>query len=114
MRPGAEGLSLSLVDRFFDPNDEQAIREASVTANIDAAGRLGEGPRLEAERWYTLEFRWSVDPPACRVFVDGKLAAHTTPGDREVGTASYLRLRSTAAGIDEAGFLVESVQVAAE
>jgi hypothetical protein len=85
------------------PSPEGAGREKTV----EVTGRVD----LEANRWYTLALDWNAERGMCRVFVDGHQAAAIEQLNSTPIGVSYLRLASTAAGADEAGFLVERVDV---
>jgi hypothetical protein len=105
---GFGGARITLADRFFDPCDDQGEEKSPFSFEIAQDGRLGGSSHLEYGRWHTLELIWS-EFGACTVELDGKLAAmQANPGPLPLG-ASYLRLRSSAANVDKAGFYVDSV-----
>jgi hypothetical protein len=108
LRPGFGGGSVALGDRFFNPTDDAGEAKAAFRLAIPADGRLAEGVKLEPGRWHALELAWDAPAGRCAVKLDGRAAvalARQSPAD----AVSYLRLRSTAAGEDPAGLLVESV-----
>jgi hypothetical protein len=77
---------------------------------IGADGRLPGGDTLETDQWNNLELVWNAKQQSCEVFLDGK-SAGSLPLIRSSPNLCYLRLRSTAERTDEAGFLIESVEV---
>ena len=104
------GAQISLTDRFYDPCDDQGEQKAVWGLPIGADGRLSEGSQLVPGKWHTLELRWNGEG-ACDVSLDGKPAAKLTARAPSDNGVSYLRLRSLAKAVDEAGFYVDSVQV---
>lgn len=107
---GFGGARITLADRFYDPCDDQGEQKSPFSLAIEPDGRFGLSSRLEPGKWHTLELTWS-EFGACTVELDGKLAAvKGNPGPLPLG-ASYLRLRSSAANVDQAGFYVDSVHV---
>jgi hypothetical protein len=109
---GSAGGSVALVDRFFDPTDDAGEAEAMLRVPLAPGGSVAGQP-LGAGTWHTLELSWDAVASAARVRLDGA-AAGTLPFARPTATGlSYLRLRSTAANVDAAGWMVESVRVRA-
>lgn len=121
LRKGFGGGLITLTDRFIYPDDTN-LAKAVFALPLGKDGTLGEGGRLEFERWHTLELTWRVelDPPkggwpgTCTVRLDGKEVDVRPQLNRARSGLSYLRLHSTAPTIDQAGFLIEHVKVAVE
>ncbi len=127
MREGGGGCMIALADRFFNPTDTQGEERAlfllpvQLVPEIEAGqfggkggwyalgGGLMAGARLRAGRWYELRLAWDCEAGACEVFVNGERAPVLPQLHDSPGGPSYLRLRSTADAVDEAGVLVERV-----
>jgi hypothetical protein len=107
LREGSDGGSLALADRFFNPLDANGEKKALF--RLDIAAGPGGDVRFEPEQWSELELSWDTGARVCEVRLDGlKRASLNLLNETSIG-ATYLRLRSTAAKIDPAGLLVESV-----
>jgi hypothetical protein len=65
---------------------------------------------VAANQWHTLKVTWSLAKQSAQVSLNGKKVA-TLPLRKETAGANYLRIRSTAPETDDAGMLVESVEV---
>lgn len=114
LQSGFAGGAIGLTDRFFNPTDPQGESQAFYKLSIAPDGAIPEipgSPSLSVERWYTLALDYKTDAGIAVLRIDGTpvgtLAAQT--GASAWPGVSYLRLRSTAPGIDSAGFLVDSV-----
>lgn len=113
LEPGSQGGSLALTDRFFDPTDDQGERLAAFHlpfGGADAADNLA----LTPERFHALTLRWDLTAGTCQVHLDGALVRTLALRQPTLNGLSYLRLRSTAATPDAAGFLVARVEMQAE
>ena len=116
VRKGFGGGLITLTDRFIYPSDAD-LSKVVFTLPVGADGSLGDGAKLEFDRWHTLEMAWRVelDPPQggwpgrCIVSMDGREVATRPQLNRARSGLSYLRLHSTAPTIDKAGFLIERV-----
>ncbi|OHB77117.1 MAG: hypothetical protein A2W31_14260, partial [Planctomycetes bacterium RBG_16_64_10] len=108
---GCAGASIALADRFIQPTDEVGEQQILFTLPISGNGELPGGARLETNRWYSVELAWDLQTGQCRALADGRPVAELTQAHDNLGGVSYLRLRSTAAAVDPAGFLVAHVQV---
>jgi hypothetical protein len=104
-QPGFQGGRIALADRFITPGDPVTEKLAAFVMPLAADGMIAD------EGWHTVELSWNLDERTCRVKIDGKLTAEPPLSNPDSDPLSYLRLASTAAGIDAAGFIVESVQV---
>ncbi len=111
LKDGFAGGAIDLADRYFQPTDIAAITKRIYHVPIDADGRVGGTKvNLNPEQWYSLELQWSVSNNELVIIIDGRKEGilnmlHST----HLGL-SYLLVRSTADKIDNAGFLIESVQ----
>jgi len=116
LRKGFQGGLVALTDRFFYPETID-LEHTTFALRIAGDGRLGEGVLLGKEQWYDLDLSWQVEqrppgdrwPGTCKVSVDGREVATLPQLNRAQAGVGYLRLNSTAAAIDPAGFLVERV-----
>jgi hypothetical protein len=110
LNEGFGGASLSLTDRFFDPDDLRGQSQSVFSLAIGADGRMADGAKLSLGARHTLVLSWDIDQRQCRATVDGETVG-ALPINRSTSNGiSYLRVRSTAEEIDSAGFFVESVQ----
>ena len=108
-RDGFDGASIALGDRMFEPTDDAGERLAMFRALIDSEGRVDAGHSLALGSWHTLTLTWDLDASTCSLLTDGwhvdlPLQHTSTNG------ICYLRLRSTADAVDQAGFLVDRVE----
>jgi hypothetical protein len=108
---GSTGGSVALVDRFFDPTDDAGETEAMFHLPLAPGMKIGE-QTLSAGAWHTLSLAW--DGSSCKLAIDGADAGVRTFAKPSRNGVSYLRLRSTAGSVDEAGWLVERVEASAE
>jgi hypothetical protein len=104
------GAQISLADRFFDPCDDQGEEKATFALTIDRDGRIAGDVALETGKWHTLGLEWNVDR-RCAVTLDGKRVAELAARGPLTSGVSYLRLRSLAADVDQAGFYVDLATV---
>jgi hypothetical protein len=110
IRPGFQGALVALTDHFSTPFDLEDQYHSIHNLWIDAGGRCGSGSLLTPDQWHTLELIWNAKQQSCQVVVDDKPSG-SLPVVRSSPNICYLRLRSKAEKIDDAGFLVESVEV---
>ncbi len=117
LEPGFQGMRLTLTDHFTWP---EYAEEGQFTVSIWGSGEIAEplpageaissGVKLESGKWYELKFAWNTDKDSCALSVDGEHVtdlAQLSPG----AGVCYLRLWSSASETDEAGLLVDSVDV---
>ena len=100
-KEGGRGGNITLSERFFDPSDATCDAKALFLLPLND---------LKPGAWHEITLKWDVAARKCVVAIDGKEStslamAHDTP----TGVA-YVRFRSTAAEVDPAGFLIESVR----
>jgi len=114
VQPGASGLVISLLDRFFDPQDPTGDQEALFSMPVSKEGNISLKNRLETGRWYDVRFQWDLPGRVCTVSVDGKPTVWLKPSYRPARGISYVRFRSTATSKDPAGLLLASVEVDVE
>jgi hypothetical protein len=118
LQRGFGGVLLTLTDRFIYPEDTD-LSKVVFALPIGPDGSIGEGAKLESERWHTLELAWRVEldepkggwPGRAVVLLDGKEVAARPQLNRARSGLSYLRLHSTAQFVDHAGFVIEQVSV---
>lgn len=106
---GSAGGSVALVDRFFDPTDDAGEAEAMVRLPLSVGSKLGDVV-IAPRKWMTLSLSWDADAATCRVSIDDRHAADVPFSHPTVNGFSYLRLRSTAGALDEAGWMVDRVE----
>lgn len=103
---GFAGARLGLADHFSVPFDREDIFHNLFNL------RLGPGGiELPAERWCVLQCRWDCARRRCVVALEGKRRVVLAQTRESASGPFYLRLVSTAGGIDEAGFAIESANV---
>lgn len=95
---GFAGGKVSLGDRMFDPCDDTGEELACHTLTLP----------IKPGAWHELSLEWTEE--YCVSTLDGEPLNTTEARFPYPNGLSYLRLRSTAASIDTAGFLVESVK----
>jgi hypothetical protein len=114
LQEGFGGAAISLLDRFFDPQDSAGDLDAAYSLPVNSQGNISLRNKLEKGRWYDLRFQWNLQKQTCVVSVDGKPTVWLKPSYRQFPGVNYLRFRSTAGTQDMAGLLVESVEVNVE
>lgn len=95
---GFAGGQISLGDRMFDPCDDKGEELACHTLTLP----------IKPGAWHELSLEWTEE--YCVSILDGEPLNTTEARFAYPNGLSYLRLRSTAASVDAAGFLVESVK----
>ena len=121
LNKGFAGGLVTLTDRFIYPDDADLDKVAFALA-LPVDGRIGPDAKLTSDEWHTLKLAWKVEhkpprggwPGECVVSLDGRQALTLPQLNRAKAGLSYLRLHSTAPGIDNAGFLVERVSAEIE
>lgn len=105
---GSAGASISLADRFFDPNDPAAAKSSMYALELGEESS-GKPLAVSLDLWHTL---WiNFDGKSALFSLDGKSAAAQPIRAPYLHGISYLRLRSLATAADPAGLMVESVSV---
>lgn len=111
LNPGFSGATIALADRFIPPTDPAADALELFQLPIHGAGELPGSAALSFGHWHSLKMCWDLEDRQCVVSVDGAPAATLGLRNRQEGRPSYLRVRSTADGIDRAGLLLERAEV---
>jgi hypothetical protein len=112
LNEGFKGGNIALTDRFFNPSDCHGERLAMFSLPLSESGQLGNnGPEISFGQWHTLDFIWDIEKKICKVLNDGKPLLKLIMNNETLNGLSYLRLRSTAPGVDQAGYFIESVVV---
>ena len=106
---GFGGGVIALADRFIQPTEPAGERLEVFRLQLDAGGRIEDGPVLVKGRWHALRLSWDLDRDRCSVEVDGKPALVLPRLKYDSDPLSYLRLRSNAKSPDPAGMLIERV-----
>lgn len=110
LRPGFRGANIALTDHYSVPWDKEDLWYSLWNLPIDEKGLLLGKQKLAPNRWHELKVEWNVGTRAAKVSLNNRRVA-SLPLRRETTGANYLRIRSTAAGTDPAGMLVESAEV---
>ena len=104
LNPGFLGGSIALGDIFFNPSDSHGERLAMYYLPISASGQLGKnGGSMSLGEWHDLELQWDLDKKTCEVRSDGKTVQTLSLRNETLNGLSYLRLRSSAPSLDNAG-----------
>lgn len=109
-RSGFGGASIALLDRMFEPTDEQTDQMAIFHCQVAPDGTIDGGARLKLDRWQTISLRWDLDQGHCELACNGETALLPIVQSTLNGIC-YLQLRSLAEQVDPAGFLVDWVRV---
>ncbi|MCA9069831.1 MAG: hypothetical protein KDA84_12950, partial [Planctomycetaceae bacterium] len=110
VREGFRGGVVALNDRFFDPTNDLGEEFSVFQAAIGKDQKLGR-VQLKAGQWYDLRFEWDLSEGHCLLHINNRLAARLPLRSPTLNGLSYVRFRSTANDVDEAGFLVDNVEV---
>ena len=120
LQPGFQGARICLTDHFTWPYySETGQFGCDIWANGEIVEPLPEGElvqsgtKLTPGKWHTLEFAWDCAKHRCKLSLDSKLVTDLSQMSAAPGVC-YLRLRSAAKQTDEAGLLVESVDVSVQ
>jgi len=108
LQDGFDGAFIGFNDRFFNPNDPQGEEEAIFGLDIGGDGMIGS-TQLLTNQWYDLAFEWDLATHLAHVLVDGQQVAVLQQQNRALPGPSYLRLRSTADGLDLGGYLIDDI-----
>jgi hypothetical protein len=109
LKSGFQGALVGLTDHYSVPFDYEDQFFNLYNFEIGPNGQVANGGKMEMDRWLTLQFDWDTVKRDARVSVDGRQVA-VLPLLRNSYGVCYLRLRSTAASTDTAGFLIESAE----
>ena len=105
------GAQISLTDRMFEPCDDNGETKSAFTIKIGPDGRTAGAAVFQPGQWHKLQLAWSTQAGTCTVKLDDQAAGELQYRTHAPSGLNYLRLRSTAASADAAGFLVESVNM---
>lgn len=109
------GATLSLDDRFFNPEDDRGETAAVFTLPIAADGLITAGMTLPKERWSTLSISWdTLDGKTARVQIDEGPSATIPQQTATLAGPNYLRLRSQATAVENGSLLVGGVEAEVE
>lgn len=109
LEPGFVGALIGLTDHFSVAFDEQDTFWNVFNLEIGPSGAVLGGAHIEPGRWHDLVFTWDcASERQCTITLNGKTIVRVNMR-RETPGPSYLRLRSTALGRDQAGFRVASI-----
>jgi hypothetical protein len=110
LREGFAGAVVGLTDHFSVPFDAEDVFYNLFNVELLAGGAIKDGGCVELQRWHDLLLRWDTTLGKCTVCINGREIVRVRQIRVSTGP-SYLRLRSTTAGEDHGGLLVESVAV---
>jgi len=110
LKTGFQGSLIGLTDHFSVPFDEEDVFYNVFNLPLDSLTSLSQV--LGTSAWHDLEMDWSCDRRVLQVLVDSHqvLALEQNRACQNSGL-SYLRLRSMAQSDQDAGFLIDSVEV---
>ena len=63
VQEGSRGSVISLLDRFFDPQDTTGDADAVFSLPIAADGKISLRTQVEKGKWHDLRFRWDLRAP---------------------------------------------------
>jgi len=109
LKPDFKGALVGITDHFSVPFDQEDRFYNLFNLQINPDGQIAKGIKLEPNHWYNVELKWDCEEHKCNVFLD-KRQIQTLAQLRDSEGACYLRPRSIAEEIDDAGFLVEYVE----
>lgn len=111
---GSKGGWIGFTDRWFNPSDSFAQASAVYSFRWDTLVRKG-WPTLKEGEWNELQMVWDdLRWGNCRLRVNGVKAGELPLGWTSINGISYVILQSVLDRYDEAGFLVEWVEVVSE
>ncbi len=120
LRPGFQGTRICLTDHFTWPYYSETGQfvcaiwaDGQIVEPLPEGELVQSGTRLTPGEWHTLELAWDCKKHHCALSVDSKLVTDLSQMSAAPGVC-YLRLWSSAKQTDEAGVLVESVDVLIE
>lgn len=108
LRKGFQGGVICLNDRMFDPTDDNGQRFAIFAVDFTDAYKLSD-IALKPDQWYDLTLKWDLSEKTCRASIDGKTVPLAMK-NKTLNGISYIRFRSLAKAIDNAGFLIGRVE----
>ncbi len=109
-KKGFQGGMISLCDRMFDPVNDNGEKFSVFQLSLQEDGKVGN-VQLQSEKWYDISLQWDLSKSTCQILVNGKDAGQLKLNNKTLNGISYVRLRSATKKIDQAGFLVDRVQV---
>jgi hypothetical protein len=111
IKPGFQGALLGLTDHFSVPFDEEDVFFNVFNLRLAPGDQISKA--LGTNVWHDMELDWDCSRQEVRVIVDAHQVAlmrqMRIPQNQGI---SYLRLRSVGESGDDAGFMIESVDVA--
>lgn len=111
---GNAGAQISLADRLFDPTDDQGKHQSIFMLIIDSYGQIDRNTKLVSSNWHTLNLNWDIEKESCQLVLDGQITTNLGMENSTENGISYIRIRSIADKIDNAGIFIESVEVNVE
>jgi hypothetical protein len=111
INPGFQGALLGLTDHFSVPFDDEDVFFNVFNLRLAPGDQISKA--LGTNVWHDMELDWDCNRQEVRVTVDAHQVAlmrqMRIPQNQGI---SYLRLRSVGESGDDAGFMIESVDVA--
>jgi hypothetical protein len=109
-KTGFQVSLIGLTDHFSVPFDEEDVFFNVFNLPLDSSASLSQA--LGTNAWHDLEMDWSCDRRVLQGLVDSHqvLTLEQNRTCQNFGL-SYLRLRSVAKSDQDAGFLIDSVEV---
>jgi hypothetical protein len=113
-RKDSRGFSLAFNNRFFNPTDDRGEQESAFAFRFASDVSSENTIALFADQWHTLKIEWDFERNHTQLSLDGKVVSRGGMKQKLFGGVSYLRIRSTAAEIDQEGLSVERIEVHVE
>ncbi|MCO5239416.1 MAG: glycoside hydrolase [Chitinophagaceae bacterium] len=109
-----KGANISLIDRWFNPVDTTAYKNAMFVLDIGADAYLAKKIKLDRNKWYRITVSWdyldkSEKLSDCSVVINGQKQKIKLPLiNNTLNGISYLHLQSRAKEKDSGGFYVDN------
>lgn len=105
------GAQIAFADRHITPNDPKVEDLATFVFPLCSATDDETIPMIERDHWTTLQCDWDILQRKCTVSIEGKTIAELKMVNTKSRFVNYLRLKSTAPDVDNAGILIDNIQV---
>ncbi len=105
------GSQIAFADRHITPNDPKVEDLATFVFPLCSATNDETIPMIKRDHWTTLQCDWDILQRKCTVSIEGKTIAELKMVNTKSRFVNYLRLKSTAPDVDNAGILIDNIQV---
>ena len=116
LKPGGKGGRISLIDRWFNPTDTLAYRNAVYSLRLNGDEIDKTESILQTGKWVELRFEWNdMQSGSCRLLIDGRPYPHLLPLNfKSTNGINYVHFQSVSDDEDTEGYLIESVKAVVE